>query len=184
MSLLRSLIRVGRKASADARRPALTTRPPSLLGFTGSYLPSTFTRYASTSPQAPLLPAPPAPELSKSTLTPAKKGPKLASTTKPLFDVQHYYSMSFASLPGVRRTLAAMELPIPLSLPPLDNDVIEAEVFRASTTPIEDLPSTLSYERLEWLGDRALNLVAAEVAFAVAPPTDKAPTNLDGLQPP
>lgn len=67
-----------------------------------------------------------------------------------------------AYLDDVRR---AVELPVPTSLPLLDNKLLEEEVFRIGGPEKSLVP--FNFNELEWIGDRELNRVAAIVVLAL-----------------
>nr|CRX79110.1 hypothetical protein [Leucosporidium scottii] len=67
--------------------------------------------------------------------------------------------------PYLDKVAAALFLPMPTELPPLP-PALEKEVFRIKA---DASPATPHYEVLEWLGDRELNSVAAQVVVVLAP---------------
>lgn len=68
-----------------------------------------------------------------------------------------------------------MRLPIAKHMPSLDNPQLEAEVFGPGALPGYDqqiqrrFHEAFHHQRLEWLGDRELNTIAAQICFVLAP---------------
>ena len=73
----------------------------------------------------------------------------------------------------------AMFLPIPTTYPSLNNPQLESHVFGTNTDKTSPFAQAYHYERLEWLGDRELNQIAAEVCFVLLPAEG---SNLNWLQ--
>ena len=70
------------------------------------------------------------------------------------------------TISAIRR---AMFLPIPTTYPSLNNPLLESQVLGTNSDKTSAYAIAYDYERLEWLGDRELNAIAADVCFVLGP---------------